>query len=305
MGYAEFPHINYDETDFRELIQMVRECRNNYKGTLDSITALNNRLDAYEKDVNSRLDDKVKQSMNTFQGIVLNAIDSDFAKMNQNLSTQIAQIQSQLTKWESDQEEKYSQFTINIINTIDSIEDNNNIFKAQIRTVLKEFSTSFTETTESLNSELELYKQEVENTLNSFKQSLPLNIESILWLWNYAVDSRSYNALEWYNDITTCEQWNESKITAAQWHTNSKEIFNWYSKREKLISPVSGDIVSPQRAIIELAEKLKINAINAAEYDALKLTAIDFDELFMKAGDYDWLGNLLLDKSSTVEQKGE
>ena len=60
MSYAEFPHTNYSDMDFHELIAFYKEVKKDYEGTLNSITELSNRLDSYEATVNERINSTVE-----------------------------------------------------------------------------------------------------------------------------------------------------------------------------------------------------------------------------------------------------
>lgn len=118
-----------------------------------------------------------------------------------------------------------------------------------------------------------------------------LGVQGIRWLYDNCCNVHGYSALQWYNDVEiTCEDWNKSGISCLDWYIRGRDCFNWWCRMTRVISPISGKSISPQHAIIELANALKVNAFTAEEYDSLQLDADRYERIGFEAQRYDWAG---------------
>lgn len=298
MGYSEYPHANLEDTDFRELIHLYREVRDKYDGTLQAITALDKRLTAYEADVNGRINGAVESAMTTYKGIVQTEMDRRFANIEQTIANKFREFDSRINKFISDTDselthfettmyDNYTELSRNVNNRIDKIAE------LQVEST-NNMSNSILNWADVMLDTIQQVSDKFEDEINNLLASLPLEIDSISWLWDYAVNYDGFTAYEWYNFPVTCEQWNESGITCADWYTSGKHVFDWYDNQRKFFSPLSGEWSSAGEVVVELCSKLMVNSLTAGEYDAMKITADEYDTKFISCTEYDWMGDLII-----------
>lgn len=294
MGYAEFPDIDLSDTSFRELIQYYLEVRDKYNGTLQQITETNNRLTEYEKDVDGRINGAVESAIDIYKGTVQTEMDRRFSNIELNLNRRVQEIVEQQQIFESGVNEELDRMNTDI----DS-------YKNQMNRRFESLSHMVVDALDAQDTKIDIFKEQmvtlitnyqnyVDAKLEEIKATLPLEIQSIKWLWDNVFQWHGFNCYEWYNyNDVTCEEWNRSEITCSEWYTDGKHIFAWYDNLHKFFSPVSGERVGASEAVVELAKYLKINSMTAGEYDSLHITADKYDCMRTTAGDYDWSGELL------------
>lgn len=295
---SEFPHAHLgdDERGHHELIMLYKDLIEKYSGTLDTITNLSAELSQFKKDMNSflvtELDIYKKQVK---QELVNNLIDweNDFSKS----------MDGKLTSYKAEVTSLLNDMKIEMLDFMEQTDDKLETMENTQTQFMQTASEQYEQQIKSMNKTITNFKKCVNGKIEELRNTLPLDVDLLKWIWDYAIGLGGYTALEWYNSGVTCEEWNASGITCVEWYTRGKYIFDWYSKFIKLFSPVSGEFVTVQDALVELALKLKINALTAEEYDKLCLTAQRVDELNMSMGEYDWAGELLYNMCSTVEQE--
>lgn len=300
LGYSEYPHSNFEDTDFRELIAYYREVRDKYDGTLNAITALDKRLTAYEADVNGRINGTVESAMNTYKGIVQTEMDRRFANIEQSINNKLSafnqsmkeyenSIDIEIARFESEMYDKFHQLERYVTQRIDKIAE------LQIEST-NNMSNSILEWADVMLDTIQQVSDKFENEINNLLESLPLEIKSVKWLWNNAVNYDGFTAYEWYNFPVTCEQWNKSGVTCATWYTAGKHVFDWYGNQRKFFSPLSGEWSSAGEVVVELCSKLMENSLTAGEYDAMRLTADEYDTKFITGAEYDWTGRMIIER---------
>lgn len=110
-----------------------------------------------------------------------------------------------------------------------------------------------------------------------------------------------YNALRYFalnaNEYDMCnltaESYDAKNILAVIYDTESKKQFPKYFYY--LFSPFSGELVSEQTAINEIAQAIN-NGLTANDYDVILITATAYDNLQLTAYAYDWNGKTLVHK---------
>lgn len=296
MAYSEFPHYLNEVPDMQEVIMLYREVRDKYEGTLQEILALSKRLDEYEKDVDNRIDGAVMNAINKYKIQVDSLINTQNAVIRQEISSFEQQVNNEL----KDAENGFNAFTDNVELELNNFA--NEIVKNHAE-AMSRLNTQLYAIQDVVTTTMAAYMHDVDREIAEIKATLPFEVQPVAWLWNYVLGYQGMNALEWYNETISCAEWNNSNITCLEWYTNSKSIFNWYNNHNRILSPVSGELVSAGQAVQELALQLKVNAITAGEYDAQRLTADDVECISRTVSEYDWVGDLLY-KRSTVEQEG-
>lgn len=291
MGYAEFPHTNYSDTDFAELISLYKEVRDKYHGTLNEITALRDRLTEYESDMTVKVKEYADSVLKNRMDEVNAKVDALSTQLIGTLNNSLNKIVSDLDAYKSALDAKIKDYQrnteLNFVNFESKILDSvSGYFNAN----QKEYEA----TVKSIKRQVCACKKEMRNEINALKDAINIKPDTAKWLWDNMLHNNGMSAYEWYKESNlTCEDWNNSGITCINWYNNAKFIFNWYVNLLMLFSPVSGEYVTVQEAVVELANRLKINSITAGDYDSLNLTADEFDRFVKNIGEYDWLGGLL------------
>lgn len=322
MSYAEFPHTNYEDTDFHELIELYKRVHNEYHGTLEQITAVSKRLDDYQSSMNAvikaQVDSATKSAMASYTSTVesdLTAIRTSINNLNNRVENYNTALQAAIDKLNENLvsetldrkagDNLLSQQINNLGNRVNTISADvaaqlaaeHSFLERELTTLRKEIDVATNETLNAAISEATLYTAQQINALDYKLSSEIQEIsrasghKAIKWLWQYGCYHGGFNAKQWYylTEISA-EEWNRTLINCTEWYVEAKDIFWRFDSRNKMFSPVSGRWVDVKVALMELAVALNINAMTAEEYDSLGLTADEYDRFFMTAQQYDWAG---------------
>ena len=332
MSYAEFPHTNYEDTDFHELIELYKKVHDEYSGTLEQINTVSNKLDNYQSSMNAvireQVDTATKSAMATYTSTIestLTQIRTSINNLNNQLDRYVDSLQVAVEKLN----ENLSTETIdrksgdsllseqinNLANRVNSISSDiamqiaseHSYLEKELDSIRKEVDLIVTESFTHAISESTMYTAQQINALD-YKLSEKIREiaeasghKAIKWVWQYGCYHGGFSAIQWYylTEISA-DEWNETSINCIEWYVEAKEIFTKFDNRNKMFSPVSGRWVDVKVALMELAVALNINAMTAEEYESLGLTADEYDRFFITAQQYDWAGKG--DKLCTVNK---
>lgn len=124
---------------------------------------------------------------------------------------------------------------------------------------------------------------------NPVKGYLTTVQEAIDDLYDVTIRTDGLTAAEYDNAGLTAEGYDRLQLTASQYdlygsrYIITNNLFFMYS-------PFTGELVTVKDVIYSLAERHKIDALTASEYDSKELTAADYDALQLSAYNYDWDG---------------
>lgn len=127
------------------------------------------------------------------------------------------------------------------------------------------------------------------NPLKGYKTKVGIAVNNVYEaLRYYGVTATEYDNLQ-----LTAEQYEAKNILALVYDTDAKHEFPKYFFY--LFSPFSGELVSHQTAINEIAQSLS-NGLTADKYSVILITAKGYDDLQLTAYAYDWNGKTLVHK---------
>lgn len=329
MSYSEFPHTNYSDQDFHELIELYTKVHNEYHGTLEQINNVNKRLDEYQNSMNAvirqQVDNAVESAITSYSSTIettlselkasLNTLNNQLDSYQQELSRSVEMLSNSINLETRDRE-----YADNVLSgRIDAVVVHMDSISANVAAQLASEHATLERKLEELNATIDsklsdvltqsaMYTAQQINALDS-KLSSQINEiskasghKAIKWLWQNGCYHGGFNAERWYYlSMITCEEWNKTEITCTEWYVDAKNIFRRFDSRNKMYSPVSGRWVDVKVAVMELAVALNINGMTAEEYDSLGLTADEYDRFFMTAQVYDWAGKG--EKLCTVEEQ--
>lgn len=301
MSYAEFPNTHYFELDYRELLSLYVEVRDKYAGTLNEITALKERLTRYENDVNSRINGAVESAMNAYKAVVAGEINSRFSVIEQNLNGKLYGITQDIAKFKSDVNASNSAYMSETTQRLELHE----------REVYNELNRHFEYLKDNIEVLLDMVERNsvlnqqkidalrvwVEDELERIENTIPVELDSIKWIWDKVAIINGFNAIEWYRYTQIdCEYWNESGITCAEWYMDGKHKLFWDIHNQMMFSPLTGYWETVQDIIVELVMAIKVNAITAGEYDEQQFTAQEIDQIRGLVSEYDFNGSVIYNK---------
>lgn len=130
----------------------------------------------------------------------------------------------------------------------------------------------------------------VDTKIYNFFQGKYTTISELLYdYWNYnrpcGLTAGEYDSLQ-----LTAQQYDNKYIMAYVYDTEGCKIF----ELKKVISPVTGQNVSVQTALNDLAGLHRTNGITAQAYDTLEFTAQVYDDKAITAYNYDYNGTTAL-----------
>lgn len=292
--YSEFPHTNYFDTDLKEVINLYNELVSKYTGTLNTITSLETRLTEYEKEVEKRIDDKCRTTVEPLKVQVSNAIST----MQSKVTAEIEYMHGNLTKMNNRMEDRLNEIESDIQRKHEnSISDYN-------KWIENKFIALQNECKELIKTlEYSLYKQinDVTTVMSEYTDNLVGNIQQEIAdlklksdsekIWDTVYALFGFNCAEWYSFTEiSCDEWNETDVTCEEWYVKGKHIFGYDKEKSKLISPFTGELELVEDIIKEISSAINPNALTALQYDSMKLTAEMFDKLRLSALEYDMKG---------------
>lgn len=301
MSYSEFPNWDSASLDYHELIGLYKETRDKYAGTLRVIEALENRLDAYEQNVDSRINGAVQSALNTYKQSVQLDIDQRFSTIEQTITNRLAEQDNKINAFIDTMKSSFDSFTSDMENSFADLQ-------RQVGTAINEKFNDMMMFLEDMENSY-VYRQDtfeeyVTGQIQYIRNTLPTEIESIKWLWNKAIKLGGFSAKEWYQfPWCNCREWNTSAITCAEWFADGRRKLKHDEELSKMLSPVTGERMTVQEAVAELAASMATNAITAGDYDALGLTAEEFNAFYMSPAEYDWAGIIAFVRQSNEEER--
>lgn len=299
MGYSEFPNWDSASLDYHELIGLYKETRDKYNGTLQEIRALDERLTAYEQNVDSRISDAVQGALNIYKQSVEASINQRFTAINQIINNRLVEQDNKINAFIDTMESSFDSFTSDMENSFADLQ-------RQVGTAINEKFNDMMMFLEDMENSY-VYRQDcfeeyVTGQIQYIRNTLPTEIESIRWLWNKAIKLGGFSAKEWYQfPWCNCREWNTSGVTCAEWFADGRRKLKFDEQMAKMLSPVTGERMTVQEAVAELAASLDTNGIRAGEYDALCLTAEEFNAFYMSPAEYDWAGIIAFVRQSNNE----
>lgn len=175
-------------------------------------------------------------------------------------------------------ENQYAQFTqeINdkIINLIDTVDKNNELFYNYIIMVVNQ---KLSEVVNRLGDET-IINNPVYNKLDSLKNTLNMMYEGIR--------QSGITAYEYANLGLTATKYKAYNVSAFNYATAAR--FIWHKLIYGVYSAITGVFTSVQQAMNELTQQLRTNGLTANEYKALDLTATAYLAKDWTAYIYSW-----------------
>lgn len=175
-------------------------------------------------------------------------------------------------------ENQYAQFTqeINdkIINLIDTVDKNNELFYNYIIMVVNQ---KLSEVVNRLGDET-IINNPVYNKLDSLKNTLNMMYEGIR--------QSGITAYEYANLGLTATKYKAYNVSAFNYATAAR--FIWHKLIYAVYSAITGVFTSVQQAMNELTQQLRTNGLTANEYKALDLTATAYLAKDWTAYIYSW-----------------
>lgn len=299
MAYSEFPHTNYHDTDLRELIELYKKLVDEYQGTLNTITGVNNRLNKYESNVphyvRFLMDEKIQKYITACKNEKL------------QLEAQIKMLENDI----NDVRSKLEREVRSLIADDNALADEIKEYRKEFLNTLEVYDRKFSEMRLMILASSSKDRQMLEKAIADMKKTVadipkselpvfnPIKVENdtingaINDIYNIAINRLGFTAIAWHKAHLTAQYFKDSNISAmTYWMYGSLEL----GVHNMMFSPVSGRYTTVKMAVYELADFLKVgdfSKLTASEFDALNLTAKNYDNKNVKAQSYDWHGKEL------------
>jgi hypothetical protein len=301
MAYAEseFPHTNYHDSDLRELIELYKKLVDEYQGTLNTITEVNNRLNKYESNV---------------PHYVRFLMDEEIQKYITACKNEKLQLEAQIKMLENDINDVRSKLEREVRSLIaddNALADEIKEYRKEFLNTLEVYDRKFSEMRLMILASSSKDRQMLEKAIADMKKTVadipkselpvfnPIKVENdtingaINDIYNIAINRLGFTAIAWHKAHITAQYFKDSNISAmTYWMYGSIEL----GVHNMMFSPVSGRYTTVKMAVYELADFLKVgdfSKLTASEFDALNLTAKNYDDKNVKAQSYDWHGKEL------------
>ena len=330
MSFAnfEFPNTNFYNSDLRELIamykklsaeyesikEMVENCVNGYDELVADNKLIHTQMNKIEytmaklessviAEVTRTVDDKVNSAVELLRKEnqeILVEFNNYVSKLNTEISQLRTYVDKQVNKMEKDLTNTSKQ-----LRTYSDNGDNN----------LYVYIDAETKRIEQEIKDIKIYQGEVIDPVDEEQKSVQNTINNMFYnLKSWALRARDYSRVE-----ITAEEYDRLGISAwsydflAKWYVREKRnilthmikivnglndridyVLQLIDSRTRAYSPVSGNVVTLRDLSYELCQLMRGSALEAIEYDAIELTAEDYDNKEITAYVYDWFGRMVL-----------
>lgn len=288
MPYAEYPKTNYYDSDLGELIGFYKKVSAEYAGTLEMITDVNNRLIKYQ----STLPQYVKSLM----GDAIRQYVNDCENMGKKLTLAIEQVKASVV----DEASKRELADENLLSEIRSV-------SLKLNDTEKEFDRRISEMRVMILASNSTHRKMINETVDYCrklveelpKSTYPINNhirgelstvdDAVADLYNYGITSCGFSAGQWHTKThITAEFFKDSNVSCLDFWTHGRTILDTFNRQAMTFSPVTGQYVTVEKALKELANYVKENGVTAKEYDEKELTAEEYDNKDLTASEYDF-----------------
>lgn len=294
-GFREYPHTNYSDTDFAEIISLYKNLTEEYSGLLEQISSLGVRLTNYENTIESKLAEKAQNAVNTSKIELVNLINNRFSEISRELTSYETRILDRITSHERETRETISTQNENIEKKFNAEKESiKNTLNARFGLQNKEMQRFETE----VNERIAEYISAINDTVDNLYLNITNEIEELRknytpeQLWNNVFSILGFSAEEWYNFNTTCCEWNKSAITCEEWYVKGKEKLKYYDTKNRILNPVTGDLEKPTDILVDFILRSMPQMITAGEYEKLCIPADTYDKQMLTAEQYDLGGEL-------------
>lgn len=326
MSFAnfEFPNTNFYNSDLRELISMYKKLVEDYNSIktmveesvrdYDSLIAdnkeIHQRMEAIETTM-SQLEKKIIAEIDVKVGSAVEYLENENQKLVAEVATYVNNINMQINA--------LTKYVNNAINGMENkIDVTTGVLKAYSDKGDKkviEYVEEETARIEQQIKDIKIYQGEMIDPVDEQQKSIQDTANNMF----YNLKSWALRAVDFNRVGITAEEYDKIGINAwsydylAKWYVREKRniveqvmkivnglndridyVINLVDSRTKTYSPVSGRVVQLRDLCYELAQLMRGEALEAVEYDAIGITAENYDDKEITAYVYDWFGRLVL-----------
>lgn len=280
-GNNEFPNAAYYDSDLRELIRLYHELKKEYKSIVDAL----DKLEKYYEEIDSVIDDKVKQQTDIALSLYLQRLIA--------VEQRITQLEESLNNVKLDVNELY-QITDAIKADLSRKYYELKEESAALLELMHEWKRAIDTLYDGKFEELRQYVYEVVahidrlyviNPISGLFEDIQKVIDDIYknLLFSYGLTAKEYDEL-----MLTAFEYDNMNITALMYSTRAYFIF-WERTIGFMRSPFTGTMTHYSNIIQKLVDFHRYS-LTAKQYDDLLLQAMTYDALKLTAYNYDWHG---------------
>lgn len=290
MPYAEYPKTNYYDSDLGELIGFYKKVTAEYATTLELITDVNNRLIKYQSTlpqyVQSLMTDAISQYVR------------DCENMGKKLTLAVEQVKASVVEEASRRELADEKLLTEIRSVSLKLNDTEKEFDRRISEMRLMILASNSSNRKMVDETVDYCRKLVEELPkstypieNHIRGELSTVDDAVADLYNYGITSCGFSAGQWHTKThITAEFFKDSNVTCLDFWTHGRTILDTFSRQAMTFSPVTGQYVTVEKALKDLANYVKEYGITAGKYDSKEITAEEYDGKDLTAGNYDFNG---------------
>lgn len=310
-GYPEFPNTKMHDYDMQELIDMYKKLVKEYSGLLNNISTLKEDLSEYEQYVTNSIGPLVAnantQYLSKLTTIEYNVRSNytqllslitqeklDRQKADDNLMKEINHLRAVLCKWQNEYKSTLEQL---------SQQWDTMLLEQKLFLMGRDayYYNKVLETLHDLQNQINSIPEDTKPVRNPIRDTVTTVNDAIEDLWEYAFPILGFTVEEFdRSSYITCEYFKRKNVSVLDWYIKGKMALDYYYFVNHVFSPVTGEYVTMQTALYQLANEIRrgiivgTSGLTAEEYDSKKLMAESYDAKELKGYCYDWKGKELL-----------
>lgn len=272
-------------TDFRQFVD--EEVAAQIAPFVNELNELNNRFNA--------LDVRVTVALNTYEVQMLTKFAQQDQIINQRFTQILHELNRQINALEANYTLLFNQFS-------NALTRDNEEFKNDIRTNNADFQHNITESLNIIDAKVDYTYDYVTNQLEQFLSELPESFyvqspitgtlvtvqEAINQLYDSAVRYRAITCEEFEALGLTAQEYDDLELTAIDFDLYGLDVLPVIDTKHYMYSPFTGEWVTVQTVINELAALHRAYSLTATELDALDLNVTELEAYEYTAFRYDW-----------------
>lgn len=175
VSYSEFPHTTYSEHGHVELIRLYQQLTADYAGTLNEITAVNNRLLQYENDMNSRI---VTIETVTVPNAVNRSVQEAMNGYMQDINKRFNDLQIRLSTVEN----MYDSIQSTIDQEVGGVRNDLELLRAEVQSIQNNLQgqiTGFSKQVDQVNANMAAFISGIQAENTEFRKEIQQNINEL------------------------------------------------------------------------------------------------------------------------------
>lgn len=288
----DFPHTHLYESDLRELIAMYKKLVKEYSLIIADIQAIKEWEEQHKGEYQElvRRLNSVENEINTFEQRVQNEFDALEASLNTKFNNLAEEIRLELQATVNEINRLFRELRTQLEAEIAKIRVDVALLKVELEEAMADFRVEMAEYLDRRFDEFianlpDYENLIVHNPIRGYDTTIQVAIDDLYSHSNvFGLTAKEFDSLE-----LTCEEFEAYELTAYEFDNLGYKLLNYPDPNYYMLDPFSGEVI-PVKDVVMKLYGLHAGGVTAGYFDALELTAEEFDNKETTAFVFDYYG---------------